>query len=657
MPLKSIAAMCENFKSESRPLVAMDVSSNLIQGNCPENLISRRQILKSAENIFDTEDHGQLRNSATTGSQKTHRHHEQQTPHPQQHSQQTQPPSSLVILHRIASYLSLGDAESMTSLTRPSPHTTYSAVPSAHSAATSILLPGYHSLDLHFYHGSSPALGVWVGASHHHANLGAESHHSQHQHYTQQQHRQYQQHHHQQQHILSNHNLLPPFQQQLSSIMDSNDELDEPNGVDDEDWFVGGRQQSGSSTTPATPALVALSPLEEEWDAEERLERVWTPAGQATCESERECCDARTMAVDAGGVEGNNETGRIGGDSEAGRIRGTCGNEGKPNLEQDHDRTYKQERDNNDDASFFLRREHRQRKQALQLKLAAAVFAHPYPLRSYCLDAYATALKLSRRRQKQLEEEQRRSGQGVTPQHQRQQRELQRLQAPPETTLRDRPLSPPSPSSRLHGPEISPELGEHSGCTQSQVVMPHHLTRPSYYNQQQHRQQKLYRSKILRILLSKLLQSAPLSILMDLLESTFDLSVDTLFAMARIGTVTLQKCISLLSHAIIHILDILSRINPFYIVEFVMNAQRSAVGKTSEVLVSGIQSVATGVGSASSAALNRLSRQGLALAGGVVGGSGATGLSRSGGTVGSGGLGRRKDVGIGDNRLDSKVRR
>lgn len=42
------------------------------------------------------------------------------------------------------------------------------------------------------------------------------------------------------------------------------------------------------------------------------------------------------------------------------------------------------------------------------------------------------------------------------------------------------------------------------------------------------------------------------------------------------------------------------------------------MGKTGDVLVSGIQSVATGVGSVSNAALNRLSKSGLALAGGVV---------------------------------------
>ena len=76
----------------------------------------------------------------------------------------------------------------------------------------------------------------------------------------------------------------------------------------------------------------------------------------------------------------------------------------------------------------------------------------------------------------------------------------------------------------------------------------------------------------------------------------------------------------------------------------ILSAHRS-VNKTGEKLASGLQSVATGVGSASNAALERLSRQGLALAG--------AGLSRGGGGMRHGMQGKVLAV---ENPLESKVR-
>eukprot|EP00985_Skeletonema_marinoi_P028624 scaffold25450_cov77-Skeletonema_marinoi.AAC.1 len=64
-----------------------------------------------------------------------------------------------IILRTIASYLSLGDAESMASLSRPSPRYCYSAATPRHHSSSGIAnnngtpgLTGYHSLDYHFYH-------------------------------------------------------------------------------------------------------------------------------------------------------------------------------------------------------------------------------------------------------------------------------------------------------------------------------------------------------------------------------------------------------------------------------------------------------------------------------------------------------------------------
>ena len=318
------------------------------------------------------------------------------------------------------------------------------------------------------------------------------------------------------------------------------------------------------------------------------------------------------------------------------------------------DENYDGNDDDSDDLSFFIRREHSLRRQALQHKLAAAVFAHPYPLRQYCLDAYATAMKLSMDRQKQQLQQQ-----------QEQQQQLAALEGgkePPPETARDDVVPLVSPSTELHGPRDSPpELGEHERLREQlhRHRYQHHYHHHHHHNlHHQHvekrlRKQHQSRAKILRVIISKLLNNAPLSILLDIAESVCDLSLETLFATGKIGLFTIDKCIDVLCNTVLNILDILTSFNPFHIFEHVINLQRSAVGKTGDVVVSGIMSVATGVGSVSNAALNRLSRQGLALAGGVV----IAGAGSRSGRSGSNDYGRsRKDAGMGGNPLDSKVR-
>jgi len=236
---------------------------------------------------------------------------------------------------------------------------------------------------------------------------------------------------------------------------------------------------------------------------------------------------------------------------------------------------------------------------------------------------------------------------------------------PPETAREEPVPTIVSPSTELHGlrEDSSPELGEHNhqqiqlrgkngNCGGNQLQQQQQLHRHRHHQHQEKRlrQQRQSRAKIIRVIISKLLNNAPLSILLDIAESVCDLSLETLFAAGKIGLFTIDKCIHILSNTILNILDILTRFNPFHIFEHVINLQRSAVGKTGDVVVSGIMSVATGVGSVSNAALNRLSRQGLALAGGVViAGTGSrSGRSGSHDHV-------RKDASSGDNPLDSKL--
>jgi hypothetical protein len=161
---------------------------------------------------------------------------------------------------------------------------------------------------------------------------------------------------------------------------------------------------------------------------------------------------------------------------------------------------------------------------------------------------------------------------------------------------------------------------------------------------------------LLRLLGSRVLDCIPLSVLFDLVESACDLSISTVFAAGGVGTSIAGRVVSSLFDAILFVVDVASRLNPLSIVDFVLSAQRHAVGKTGDVLVSGIQSVATGVGSVSNAALNRLSRGGLAvLAGGeamMMGGSRSNGYGHHRVVV------MRKDasaVAVRDNLMEKNV--
>lgn len=275
------------------------------------------------------------------------------------------------------------------------------------------------------------------------------------------------------------------------------------------------------------------------------------------------------------------------------------------------------------------RRRLREHKRMLQGKLASAVFSHPRPLARYCLDAYATALGLSEgRRLRRLEEEE--EGMMMMEEERRRRRRS-------TTMIRDDSDdgdgrrdcdAPPSPASS------SSSLAAAAGA-------------PATLNG----------GDLLRILGSRVLDSVPLSVLLELVESTCDLSISTVLAAGRVGTSLAARVASSVFDAILFLVNVASRLNPLSVFEFVMSAQRHAVGKTGDVLVSGIQSVATGVGSVSNAALNRLSRGGLAvLAGGEAMMMG--GVSRSNGYGHHRVVVMRKDasaVVVGDNLMETKV--
>ena len=233
--------------------------------------------------------------------------------------------------------------------------------------------------------------------------------------------------------------------------------------------------------------------------------------------------------------------------------------------------------------------------------MASAVFSHPRPLAQYCVDAYTKALELSTgRRLRRLEEEEQ---QQLIIQHQQRQQQQQQQQLVGDD---EDDVSSYYDLTFLTMYPTSSSLSSSS-------------TRPIYMI-------LLHGpGHIIRNVQLIILNCTPISVTIEIVESTCDLSVATIYATSIISTTIVGNVLHTILDTILYTCDVVSQFNPLCIVDAILSAKRHAVGKTGDVLVSGIQSVATGVGSVSNAALNRLSRSGLAvLAGGeaiMMGGS------------------------------------
>lgn len=216
-------------------------------------------------------------------------------------------------------------------------------------------------------------------------------------------------------------------------------------------------------------------------------------------------------------------------------------------------------------------------KKFVQQKLTMAVLGHPLSLRSYCLDAHHSALQIQRAR------DEKRTNFAQT---------------------------------------LQPTVAHHSGQqrTTDQMLAIPTKTRPITHLRHHHRRHTPPHVRLLRTLCSKLLDNVPLSILLDLTGNTLETYLDTSSAVLHITTSIVHAVLSALSDAVTIALDAIAKLNPFALVGTILAAQRDAVGRTGEVLVGGIQSVATGVGSASTAAIHHLSRGSVAGGGIVVGG-------------------------------------
>jgi len=113
--------------------------------------------------------------------------------------------------------------------------------------------------------------------------------------------------------------------------------------------------------------------------------------------------------------------------------------------------------------------------------------------------------------------------------------------------------------------------------------------------------------RLVHELIDFLFYNVPLSVLFDVMEAVSETSLDTTLATFRITVKSIHGIVGALGHIVRAVWDGVTNFNPLALLEAIISLQFNAMGKTSEALVSGIQSVATGVGSASSMALHRLS--------------------------------------------------
>lgn len=187
----------------------------------------------------------------------------------------------------------------------------------------------------------------------------------------------------------------------------------------------------------------------------------------------------------------------------------------------------------------------RTRNKWAQERIAETIFSYPAPIRSYCIEAYESALEAK-------------------------------------------------PSSSIFvEDQYSPET----------------LVEPSneliYHEQRgQRRQRGVF---FLDAFLNHIFNNVPLSVALDVLGGFREVSLDTSFAALKISSMTIQGIVNALLRLVGDIWHGVTHFNPLKFVEAIISRPFNAMGKTTEVVVSGIQSVATGVGSASSLAFHRLS--------------------------------------------------
>ena len=171
------------------------------------------------------------------------------------------------------------------------------------------------------------------------------------------------------------------------------------------------------------------------------------------------------------------------------------------------------------------------RRRWVQQRLATAVFSHPGSVRTFCVQAYQSARNLVKERRVR------------------------------------------HPHNNIENPETSIEPLGNS----------HSIRKAS----RQRKRNK--RRKLVSVIAEALLNNVPLSVFIDVLEVTGEVSLDTTFASFSIAGRSLDMLVQGTLNLLRSIWHFISNFNPFQLLEAIVSFQFNAMGKTSEVLASGIQ--------------------------------------------------------------------
>lgn len=232
-----------------------------------------------------------------------------------------------------------------------------------------------------------------------------------------------------------------------------------------------------------------------------------------------------------------------------------------PQLQLQHQHQHLHQHDHHDSRQGRPRAQghtHKERNTWAQEQLAAAVFSHPDPLRNYCVDAFVAAKAVRTNKQ--------------------------------QTTR-----------SKVLKRQTSPET----------MIEPYNDNEDSEYDDdydfEDEDEDEPHRILFISAVLDRIFNNVPLNVLLDVFDGVSEVSLDTSLAVVRITGMTIQGVTNGAVHVVGTVWNGVIHFNPLALVQVVITRPFNAVGKTTEVMVSGIQSAATGVGSASSMAFYRLS--------------------------------------------------
>jgi hypothetical protein len=204
------------------------------------------------------------------------------------------------------------------------------------------------------------------------------------------------------------------------------------------------------------------------------------------------------------------------------------------------------------------------RRRWAQEKITIAVFSHPKSLRSFCWDAYMAAKDIQIQKERNAKAVATTPSSGIL---------MDETEETPETHIE--PLGTLVHRKRKRTRKVMMDL----------------------------------RRMLVHEIIDWIFRSVPISVLLDVLDAAGVTLIDTIGATFTITITTIHHIVTALRNLICTVWDTITHCltNPFQVLEAIISLQFNAMGKTSEVLASGIQSVATGVGSASNMALYRLS--------------------------------------------------